>query len=65
MNKDGRINFKLFYVDENYRYGYEVIDTIEDEVLKRQVGFNRLNEARKAGFEASKEIIHQLKGTQE
>jgi hypothetical protein len=64
MNKDGRINFRLFYVDEQNGYGYEVIDTIEDEVLKRQVGFRRPEESRKAGFEASKEIIHQLEGAQ-
>lgn len=65
MNKDGRINFRLFYVDESHGYGYEVIDTIEDEILKRKTGFNRPDEARKAGFEASKEIIHQLEGMKE
>jgi hypothetical protein len=65
MNKDGRINFRLFHVDEVHGYGYEVIDTIENEILKRQVGFNRPDEARAAGFEASKEIIHQLEGTKE
>jgi hypothetical protein len=65
MNKDGRINFRLFYVNDAHGYGYEVFDTTTDEILKRQVGFNRPEESRKAGFEASKEIIHQLEGEQE
>jgi len=62
MNKEGRIIFRLFYVDKKHGYGYEVIDTLDDEVLKRQVGFKRPEESREAGFESAKQIITQLEG---
>ncbi len=62
MNKECRLNLRTFYVDEQHGYGYEVIDSLDDEVLKRVVGFMRPEEAREAGFEQAKKISKKLEG---
>ncbi len=49
MNEDKRINFGMFYINPELGWGYEVIDTIEKETLKRAYGYGTLEEAREAG----------------
>ncbi len=61
-NKDGRINFGMYFIDEKNGWGYQVIDTIEKETLKRAHGFKTFQESRKAGFEEAKRIIDEIEG---
>jgi hypothetical protein len=56
-NQDGNINFGIYHIDEQHGFGYEVI---KKETLKREHGFKTAEEARKAGFEAAKKIIHEI-----
>ena len=59
-NKDGRINFLMYFIDDINKWGYQIVDTIEDETLKRDYGYESFQEARKAGFEAAKKIIDEM-----
>jgi hypothetical protein len=59
-NKGGRINFGIYYINDIYQWGYEVIDTIEKTTLKRGYGCLNMEEARKKGFEEAKNTIYEL-----
>jgi len=62
-NKDGRINFFVYWISEIYQWGYKVIDTIEDQTLKRGYNYPSRAEAREAGFKEAIKIIDELEGT--
>ncbi len=65
-NKDGRINFGMYFIDKINGWGFEVIDTIEKTTLLRKPGFKSLEEAREAGFQEAKRIIDEIeKGNKE
>ena len=60
LNKDGRINFGMCYMNERYLWGYEVVDTIDNFRICSNFGFKTMEEARQAGFEKAKQIIDEL-----
>ena len=59
-NKDKRINFGIYDINEIYLWGYEVIDTIEETTLKRGYGCLNMEEARKKGFEEAKNTVYEM-----
>ena len=61
-NADGRINFGMYYINDIYKWGYEVVDTLEKQTIRRGYNYETMEDARAAGFEAAKETIHELEG---
>lgn len=64
QNKDRRINFGIYYINDMYLWGYEIIDQIERVTLKRGYNYPDMQAARAAGFEEAKKVIHELEEAQ-
>jgi hypothetical protein len=56
-NQNGEINFGVYFIDEENGFGYEVV---RKQILKRGFGFGSIEDAREAGLQESKKIIHEL-----
>lgn len=58
-NQDGRINFRLYLINQESGWGYEVYNKHTNETLKRDYGFKDIEDARLAGLEEAKRIINE------
>jgi len=64
-NKVGRINFEMYYINDIYKWGYEVVDTLNNQTLKRGYNYATMEQARVAGFDKAKQVIGELAGHEE
>lgn len=65
INQDRRINFGVYHINDQYQWGFEIIDTIENVCLKRDFGFSCMKDARQAGFYEAKHIIQKIEISKE
>jgi hypothetical protein len=62
MNQDHKINFNVYFINDIYKWGYEVLDTQENETLMRGYNYETMEAAREAGREKAITIIKELEG---
>lgn len=60
MNENKRINFRVCYINDLYKWGFEVIDTIDNLRLISECGFTTIAEAREAGRREAIKMIHYI-----